>query len=535
MSEIAALVSDHLDIWTSAIERKNGAGRGGGKRVNQYGIERLRALILDLAVRGKLVPQDAKDETAVTLLDQLKAERSRLLKAGLIGKGKSYPTVSQEPPFETPAGWAWTQVSEIGHDWGQQDPLSNFTYIDVGSIDQRAGVVKAPSIVTAKNAPSRARKVVRRGTVIYSTVRPYLLNIAIVDQDFEPEPIASTAFAIVHPFSGVEAGFIYRYLRSPVFVRYVESCQTGIAYPAINDRQFFAAWCPLPPAAEQRRIVAKVDELMALCDALEVESAAALAAHQTLVETLLATVADSADTADLAANWTRLEAHFDTLFTTESSVNALRQTILELAVSGRLVSSSGEVKAGTLDDVGDWVGGNGFPKQYQGNQEGEFAFLKVSDMNLPGNERQITASNNWVSADALRAMRARAHPVGTIIFPKIGGAIATNKRRILALPAAIDNNCAGQIPRQGIDVDWLFMVLSSIDMAAYQAGTSVPALNMKRLGKHPIAIPSNEAQREIVLKVNALMDICDGLKASIADAGQIQARLADAVIERAAA
>lgn len=535
MSEISALASDHLDIWTAATERKNGAGRGGGKRVSFYGIERLRALILDLAVRGKLVPQDANDEPAATLLDELKAERSRLIKAGLIGKGKNYPTVSQQPPFEIPAGWTWTQVSEIGHDWGQREPVGDFTYIDVGSIDQRAGVIRAPSILAAQDAPSRARKVVRKGTVIYSTVRPYLLNIAIVDRDLNPEPIASTAFAIVHPFSRVEAGFIYCYLRSPAFVRYVESCQTGIAYPAINDRQFFAAWCPLPPSAEQARIVAKVDELMTLCDALEAESTATLAAHQTLVETLLATLTGSADAAELADNWVRLTTHFDTLFTTEASVDALKQTILELAVSGRLNSKSGEVKSGTLDDVGDWVGGNGFPKQYQGNQEGEFAFLKVSDMNLPGNERQVSVSNNWVSAETLRAMRARAHPVGTIIFPKIGGAIATNKRRILAVPAAIDNNCAGQIPREGIDVDWLFMVLSSIDMAAYQAGTSVPALNMKRLGKHPIAIPSNEAQREIVSAVNALMNICVGLRAGIADAGQIQARLADAVIELAAA
>ena len=79
------------------------------------------------------------------------------------------------------------------------------------------------------------------------------------------------------------------------------------------------------------------------------------------------------------------------------------------------------------------------------------------------------------------------------------------------------------------------MVLSSIDMSAYQAGTSVPALNMKRLGKHPVAIPSTEAQREIVAKVDALVALCDGLKLGIANAGQIQMRLADAIVERAAA
>ena len=94
---------------------------------------------------------------------------------------------------------------------------------------------------------------------------------------------------------------------------------------------------PLPPLAEQHRIVAKVDELMALCDRLEAEQTDAEAAHAKLVETLLGTFTRSTDAAELAANWQRLAEHFDTLFTTESSLDALKQTILQLAVMGKLV------------------------------------------------------------------------------------------------------------------------------------------------------------------------------------------------------
>lgn len=533
--DVASLVSDNLDIWATAVEHKSGAGRGGGKRISLYGVDRLRELILDLAVRGKLISQDAEDEPAAELLEKVAAVRARLTTAGVIGKPKAAENNSDDSPYTIPDSWVWTRISDIGHDWGQKEPSDDFTYIDVGSIDQRAGIIRSPSVLSASEAPSRARKIVKTGTVIYSTVRPYLLNIAIVDQDFDPEPIASTAFAIVHPFEGVSAGFLYRYLRSATFIAYVEDCQTGIAYPAINDKQFFSAWFPLPPLAEQQRIVAKVDELMALCDALEAESTAAMAAHQTLVEALLATLTSSVDAADLAVNWARLETHFDTLFTTEASVDAMKQTILELAVSGRLVASSASVKQGTLGDVGEWVGGNGFPKQYQGNSTGEIPFLKVSDMNLPGNEREITVANNWVSPDALKSMKARAHAAGTIIFPKIGGAIATNKRRILSVSAAIDNNCAGQVPAKGINIDWLFMVLSSIDMAQYQAGTSVPALNMRRLAKHAIAIPDEDAQKVIVARVHDLMALCDLLAAGLAGSVETQRHLADTIVELAAA
>ncbi|HFR6536424.1 TPA: restriction endonuclease subunit S, partial [Shigella flexneri] len=93
----------------------------------------------------------------------------------------------------------------------------------------------------------------------------------------------------------------------------------------------------LPPIAEQERIVEKVSSLMSLCDQLEQQSLTSLDAHQQLVETLLGTLTDSQNTAELAENWARISEHFDTLFTTEASVDALKQTILQLAVMGKLV------------------------------------------------------------------------------------------------------------------------------------------------------------------------------------------------------
>lgn len=335
---VEKLIVDHIDTWTTALQTRSTAGRGSSGKIGLYGIKKLRELILELAVRGKLVPQDPNDEPASVLLERIAAEKAELVKQGKIKKQKPLPEISEEEkPFELPVGWEWVQISEIGHDWGQKTPDEDFTYIDVGSINKEYGIIEEPSILSAKDAPSRARKIVQKGTVIYSTVRPYLLNIAIIESVFSPEPIASTAFAIIHPYTAMNANFIYYYLRSPVFINYVESCQTGVAYPAINDKQFFSGIIAVPPSSEQARITKKIKELMSLCDQLEQHSLTSLGAHQQLVETLLTTLTDSQNADELAENWARISEHFDTLFTTEASIDALKQTILQLAVMGKLV------------------------------------------------------------------------------------------------------------------------------------------------------------------------------------------------------
>ena len=233
-------------------------------------IDALKQTLLQLAVMGKLVPQDPNDEPASELLKRIQAEKAKLIAEGKIKKDKPLAEITdEEKPFDLPVGWEWVRINTIGHDWGQKTPTSDFTYIEVSAIDSKNGIISTPQLVEFENAPSRARKIVKAGTVIYSTVRPYLLNIAVIEKEFIPEPIASTAFAIVHPFCSMPPRYFLFYFRSPIFVSYVESVQMGIAYPAINDGQFFSGLLPLPPLAEQHRIVAKVDELMALCDQLK--------------------------------------------------------------------------------------------------------------------------------------------------------------------------------------------------------------------------------------------------------------------------
>lgn len=302
------------------------------------GIQRLREMILQLAVQGKLVAQEASDEPAAVLLEKIQAEKERLIREGTIKRQKPLPAMTEaEKPFALPEGWEWVRLGAIGYDWGQITPRSEFTYIDVSAINNQKGVIESPSVVEATNAPSRARKVVKLNTVIYSTIRPYLLNVCVVEKEYTPQAIASTAFAIIHPFSGILSSYIRTYLRSPVFIRYVESIQTGVAYPAINDRQFFSGLFPLAPEKEQTRIMQKVDSLLSLCDQLEALQTQRAQLQTTTNQALLEQLSNAQSPLDLQQAWQRLQTHLPKLFTQPEHIKGLRDAILQLAVQGKLV------------------------------------------------------------------------------------------------------------------------------------------------------------------------------------------------------
>ena len=231
----------------------------------------LREAVLQLAVRGWLVSQDADEEPASRLLEAVIEEKANLVKKKKLRRRKpDGPLMSDEIPFEIPQSWVWVRLHDLAHDLGQKVPDETFSYIDVSVVDNKRGLIPSEvPVLDPSAAPSRARKLVSPRSVIYSTVRPYLLNIAVIEREYSPMPIASTAFAVLHPYSGVHSRLLFFWLRSPFFTDFVTAQMKGVAYPAISDTDLLRAPMPLPPAAEQHRIVAKVDELMGLIDRLE--------------------------------------------------------------------------------------------------------------------------------------------------------------------------------------------------------------------------------------------------------------------------
>ncbi|MFQ2007186.1 restriction endonuclease subunit S [Aeromonas veronii] len=340
---IENLITDHLDLWTAAVRPKSSVGRGSNSKLELTGIKKLRELILELAVRGKLVPQDPSDEPASVLLERIAAEKARLVKEGKIKKPKALPQVSeQDKPFELPEGWVITRLGEIGiwatgngfptNEQGLEDLEILFCKVSDMNLDgNERFILKTMNTVSEDTARRIKLNLHKAGTVIFPKIggaiatnkRRIIVKATAIDNNCLG----------ITPYSEVVSDYLFLFLTSIDMTKY----QVGTSVPALSQGTLELIPIGIPSIDEQHRIVAKVDELMALCDQLEQQSEAQLAAHQMLVETLLATLTDSADADELAQNWARLSTHFDTLFTTESSIDALKQTILQLAVMGKLV------------------------------------------------------------------------------------------------------------------------------------------------------------------------------------------------------
>jgi type I restriction enzyme S subunit len=495
------------------------------------GVGKLRDLIYHFAFAGELVVHSR--ESAVELVDVL---------AGTESPTGRTRRVMLEPAagfYPIPPHWLWVNIGDIGHDWGQTKPSGDFTYIDVSAIDNQRGVVaEGASIVSEANAPSRARKVVKKGTVIYSTVRPYLLNIAVIERDFDPAPIASTAFAILHPHDGIEAKFIYYFLRSPAFAAYVEGVQSGIAYPAISDQKFFAASFPLAPTEEQKRIVAKVDELMALCDQLEAQHQERERRFPVLSRTCHARFAE----APTSANLNRI---FDE--TGAVSPTDLRMTILSLAVAGRLVdqhpneASPQHFKAqnSTATTYNERVFSAALESLYVPPSWSVQPLVMIAEavVDCPHSTPKWTPSGKmcvrtnqfkpgyldlsdvqFVSEETYQERIQRLKPEeNDILYSREGGILGVACR----VPPRVEL-CLGQrmmLIRAGASTapSFLEMVLNSpliTEIALNQTtGGAAPRVNVSTVRSYPIPVPPLEEQRRIVAKVNELMALVDHLEA----------------------
>ena len=534
-------------------------------------VRRLRRFILDLAVRGRLVEQNPADEPASELLKRIAAEKARLVKAGEIRKRKTLPPV-EEPPFDIPENWSWRPIREITSDRGQKVPDATFTYIDVTAIDKENGIVVDPKILEPSEAPSRARKITRKDDVIYSCVRPYLLNVAVIEQDFDPSPIASTAFAILNGHGFVLPRYLWIVLRSPFMVATVEDNQRGQAYPAINDSDFAILPFPLPPLAEQHRIVAKVDELMALCDRLEAARAAREERRDRLTAAGLARLnAPDPDAATFRAHARFAVDALPALTARVDRIASLRQTILNLAVRGKLVEQN------PADEPASELLKRIAAEKARLVKAGEIRKRKTlppveePPFDIPENWswrpiREITSDRGQKVPDATFTyidVTAIDKENGIVVDPKIlEPSEAPSRARKITRKDDVIYSCVRPyllnvaVIEQDFDPSpiastafailnghgfvlprYLWIVLRSPFMVATvednQRGQAYPAINDSDFAILPFPLPPLAEQHRIVAKVDELMALCDRLEAGLVAADTTRQRLLESLLHEA--
>lgn len=228
--------------------------------------------ILEMSFRGKLVEQRASEENGDLLLKSILSYKNDAIKSGLFKKDKSMSEIVEaEKPFSIPGNWVWARLGSITGNRGQTIPEKAFSYLDIGSIDNVKHVLSSEeNLINPENAPSRARKIVEIGDVIYSTVRPYLHNICIVNREFSCQPIASTGFAVMACPPGLYNKYLFYCLLSPTFDEYANDTQNakGTMYPAIGETKLANAVVPLPPYSEQKRIVEKIENILSIWDTI---------------------------------------------------------------------------------------------------------------------------------------------------------------------------------------------------------------------------------------------------------------------------
>jgi type I restriction enzyme, S subunit len=568
-----------LPIWTTAQTIKSNGRSISVDNQKQHGIDKLRELILELAVRGKLVQQDPNDEPASELLKKIEKERNLLIKKGKIKKPKFLPAIEDvDCPFELPTGWEYVRLNDIG-EWGSgSTPNRSRTEYYGGNIPWfKSGELVGDYISNAEEFITELA--LKETSLRYNNIGDVLIAMygATIGKTSILSVSATTNQAVCActPFQGILNIFLLTLLKA-YKTRFIEMGAGG-AQPNISKEKIIVTVIALPPLSEQHRIVAKVDELMALCDQMEQLQTNNNKAHQAMVEVLLDTLTQTTSPVEFEAAWQRIAQHFDTLFTTEYSIDHLKQAILQLAVMGKLVPQNptdepasellkkivkekeclvkeGKIKSENslpsitneeihyklpmnwiwcrMQDLCPNISSGSTPENRFFIQSG-VPFLKV--YNIRNQKIDFSYKEQFIGQDinSSKLKRSILKP-GDVIMNIVGPPLG----KIAIIPNDYDEwNCNQAIvffkPVIRKINQWLYTFLCAetflkdIELIGTAGQDNISVTKSKNI---VIPLPPFTEQHRIVSKVDELFALCDALKERIKEAQVTQVQLAEAMV-----
>ena len=550
-------------------------------------IGRLRRFILDLAVRGKLVPQDPKDEPASELLKRIAKEKARLVNAGEI---KTFPAplnvTGEDQPFDLPRDWRWVRLGDVltkltdgTHHSPPNGDSGDFKYISAKNIkDEGVSLANVSYVEKTVHEEIYSRCNPEKGDILYIKDGATTGVVTVNDLD-EPFSMLSSVALLKLPSCIFNRLFVV-FLRSPFFYEQMRGFMKGAAIPRVTLKRMAPALIPLPPLAEQHRIVAKVDELMALCDRLEAARAEREGARDRLAASSLARL-NAPDPETFQADASFVLKALPALTTRPDQIKRLRQTILNLAVRGKLVPQdpkdepsselleSISVKRRKLVTEGivrpekqlavrsstclfeaphGWAWTNA-------NQLWDFENGDRSK-NYPSKDQLVPEGIPFINAGHLEGGLVSMNDMNFVTsakFKQLGGGKLRFGDQLYCLrgslgkhavylherDAAIASSLVILRPIEAQIVSYLMKYLDS-DIASmmlrrFDNGTAQPNLSAANLRLYEIPLPPLAEQHRIVAKVDELMALCDQLEASLTDAAATSHRLLEALLVEALA
>jgi len=562
---VAPLLTHHFDSFASAPE----------------GFKRLRELVLNLAVRGRLVPQDPNDEPAEGLLRRIASKKARLISRGEIRRGIPSSAIAQsDEPYRLPSRWKWAQLAELTLTVksGGTPSKNNPTYWDgpirwasVKDLGFGEPIVDTQDSITDAGLENGS-VLIQPGAVIVCTrmglgkIGETKIALAI-NQDLKALQLSD----------GVNKAYFISFFKT------LSLRGTGMTVSGIKQDELLAMPVPLPPLAEQSRIVSKVEELMALIATLEAKVGAGETARGKLLDTLLAALADSPNAAATAEAWAQLAPHFDLLLQTPVDVDRLQQTLLQLAVKGRLVPqdlkderaaellkriraekerlvAEGKIKrdkpqAAIAEDEEpfqppsgwEWVrfgdihqvaGGVTLGRKLTDKRTVSHPYLRVANVQRGALDlsqiKEVEIAEDELERYCLRHSDLLITEGGD--WDKVGRTAIWRSE----IEPCLHQNHVFRARRIASDmnVEWVALFMNSaIAMAYFQASakqtTNLASINMGELKHCAVPLPPLPEQSRIVAAVASLTALCDRLRERLAARRALAAKLAAALTEGA--
>jgi type I restriction enzyme S subunit len=550
------------------------------------GVQKLRELILDLAVRGKLVPQDKNDEPAAVLLERIKKEKERLVKEGKVSKSQLSSNDKNENEyisFTLPKIWKWATINDI---------TSQVTDGEHAT-PPRINIPEIP-LATAKNVRDGYLDLTNTDFVSYETAEKCWKRCEPIHNDIlmvcvgattgrlclikEPPKITIVrSVALIRPFANyVYPEYIALVIKSPIGQNQIWNKVKQSAQPCLYINKIQSIYLSIPPLAEQKRIVTKVDELMKLCDELEARQKKKRETRILINNAALNKLLTAETPETFTQNWQRISDNFDLLYSAPENIGKLRQAILQLAVMGKLVPQDandepaavllerikkekerlvkeGKIKKDNIlspikDDeipfelpIGwEWVRfpelgifGRGKSKHRPRNdislfKNGKYPVVQTGDVARAN--KIINTYTGLYNENGLA--QSRIWPKGTLCIT-----IAANiaDAAILGFDACFPDSVVGFIPSNEIgqaDYFGYFMRTAKSHLQDYAPSTAQKNINVGILEKLLIPLPPKKEIQRIVSKVDKLMKLCDELETKLTQTQTESEKIINAAVKQ---